>query len=114
MAKEVRGAGARTGRVAPRARQLNGSRESDETLVDTQKLVKMVNEIASFFEAESDRNVALEGIAGHLKRFWDPRMRREIVRHVDQQGGEGLKETALLAIRTHRDKLMPAEASVTK
>jgi formate dehydrogenase subunit delta len=75
--------------------------------VDAHKLVKMVNEIASFFEAEPDRNAALEAVAGHLKRFWDPRMRREIVRFVDEQGGEGLKETALLAIRTHRDKLVP-------
>jgi formate dehydrogenase subunit delta len=76
--------------------------------VDAHKLVKMVNEIASFFEAEPDRNAALEAVAGHLKRFWDPRMRREIVRFVDEQGGEGLRETALLAIRTHRDKLVPA------
>ena len=71
------------------------------------KLVKMVNEIANFFEAEPDRNVVLEGVAGHLKRFWDPRMRREIVQYVDEQGGAGLNETALLAIRTHRDKLLP-------
>jgi formate dehydrogenase subunit delta len=77
--------------------------------VNAQKLVKMVNEIASFFEAEPDRNAVLEGVAGHLKRFWDPRMRRDIVRWVDEHGGEGLKETALLAIRTHRDKLVPQE-----
>ena len=77
--------------------------------MNAQKLVKMVNEITAFFEAEPDRNVALEGVAGHLKRFWDPRMRREIVRYVDEQGGEGLKEMALLAIRAHRDKLLPAE-----
>jgi formate dehydrogenase subunit delta len=76
--------------------------------VDAHKLVKMVNEIASFFEAEPDRSAALEAVAGHLKRFWDPRMRREIVRFVDEQGGEGLKEMALLAIRTHREKLLPA------
>jgi formate dehydrogenase subunit delta len=77
--------------------------------VDAHKLVKMVNEIASFFEAEPDRNAVLESVAGHLKRFWDPRMRREIVRWVDENGGEGLKETALLAIRTHRDKLVAQE-----
>jgi formate dehydrogenase subunit delta len=76
--------------------------------MNVQKLVKMVNEIASFFEAEPDRDVAMEGVAGHIKRFWDPRMRREIVRFVEEQGGEGLKEMALLAVKTHRDKLMPA------
>jgi formate dehydrogenase subunit delta len=76
--------------------------------VNAQKLVKMVNEIASFFEAEPDRDVAMEAVAGHLKRFWDPRMRREIVRHVEEQGGEGLKDVARDAIRTHREKLAPA------
>lgn len=79
--------------------------------MNAQKLVKMVNEIASFFEAEPDRDVALEAVAGHLKRFWDPRMRREIVRHVEEQGGEGLKEMALLAVKKHRDKLVSATSS---
>ena len=77
-----------------------------------EKLVKMVNDIASFFEGEPDRNVAMESVAGHLKRFWDPRMRREIVRHVEEQGGAGLKEIALSAIRAHRDKLVPAQHAV--
>jgi formate dehydrogenase subunit delta len=77
--------------------------------VDAHKLVKMVNEITAFFESDPDRNAVLEGVAGHLKRFWDPRMRREIVRFVDEQGGEGLTPTALLAIHTHRDKLLPLE-----
>ncbi len=82
--------------------------------MNAHKLVKMVNGIAAFFETEPDRNVALESVAGHLKRFWDPRMRREIVRFVDEQGGEGLTELALLAIRTHRDKLLPVESAAEK
>ena len=76
--------------------------------MNPQKLVQMVNQIASFFEAEPDRAVAMEGVAGHIKRFWDPRMRREIVRFVEEQGGYGLKDVARDAIRAHRDKLMPA------
>ena len=77
--------------------------------MDAHKLVKMANEITAFFESDSDRNAVLEAVAGHLKRFWDPRMRREIVRWVDEQGGEGLKDIAMQAIRTHRDKLLPQE-----
>lgn len=72
------------------------------------KLVKMANEIASFFEAEPDRALVLEGIAGHLKRFWDPRMRRELLLHVDEKGGEGLKATVIAAIDAHRSTLLPA------
>jgi formate dehydrogenase subunit delta len=77
--------------------------------VDAHKLVKMVNEITAFFESDPDKNAALEAVANHLKRFWDPRMRREIVRFVDEEGGDGLREIALLAIRTHRDELLPAK-----
>ncbi len=44
--------------------------------MDAHKLVKMANQIASYFEAEPDRAVRLESIAGHIKRFWAPRMRR--------------------------------------
>lgn len=74
--------------------------------MDAHKLVKMANEIASFFEAEPDRAVMLESVAGHLKRFWDPRMRREFLRWVDEHQGEGLKDNVREAIATHRDKLL--------
>ena len=74
--------------------------------MDPHKLVKMANEIASFFEAEPDRAAVLEGVAGHLRRFWDPRMRRELLRWQDEHGGEGLTDTVRDAIAAHRDKLM--------
>jgi formate dehydrogenase subunit delta len=73
--------------------------------MDAHKLVRMANEIAAFFAAEPDRAVALESIAGHLKRFWDPRMRREILRWVDDHAGEGLHDSVRGAIAAHRDKL---------
>jgi formate dehydrogenase subunit delta len=73
--------------------------------MDAHKLVKMANEIASFFEGEPDRALVLEGVAGHLKRFWDPRMRRELLRWQDEHGGEGLKDSVRDAIVVHRDKL---------
>jgi formate dehydrogenase subunit delta len=74
--------------------------------MDAHKLVKMANEIAAFFAAEPDRAVMLESVAGHLKRFWDPRMRRELLRWVDEHHGEGLKDTVRAAIDAHRDKLL--------
>ena len=52
--------------------------------MDGQKLVKMANQIAAFFAAEPDRKAAVEGVAGHLKRFWEPRMRKEILAMVDR------------------------------
>ena len=74
--------------------------------MDAHKLVKMANQIASFFEAEPDRAVMLESVAGHLKRFWDPRMHRELLRWQDEHHGEGLRDSVRDAIAAHRDKLL--------
>lgn len=54
------------------------------------RLVQMANDIGHFFAAEPQRADAIAGIAGHIQRFWDPRMRRQIVAHL-QAGGEGLE-----------------------
>ncbi|MGH6612245.1 MAG: formate dehydrogenase subunit delta, partial [Burkholderiaceae bacterium] len=39
-----------------------------------------------------DRQEALEGVATHIRKFWDPRMRLELLQHLDQREGEGLSE----------------------
>jgi formate dehydrogenase subunit delta len=67
----------------------------------------MANQIGSFFEAEPNREQAMQDIASHLKRFWDPRMRSAIIAHVDQ-GGEGLNEIVVAAIEVQRKNLMPS------
>jgi formate dehydrogenase subunit delta len=77
-------------------------------------LIKMANEIGAFFESEPDHAIAMEGVASHIKRFWDPRMRRELLLWVDEHGGEGLKELVIAAIRGNRERLVPKAASVTK
>ena len=79
--------------------------------MEAHKLVKMANEIAAFFHAEPDQGVAIEGVASHLKRFWDPRMRRELLRWVDEHDGEGLTELAAAAIKANRDRLLPGKTS---
>jgi formate dehydrogenase subunit delta len=65
--------------------------------MDVTRLVAMANDIAAFFDSESDKAVAAEGVRIHLQKFWDPRMRREIIEHV-KQGGAGLTPTACSAI----------------
>jgi formate dehydrogenase subunit delta len=51
-------------------------------------LIKMANNIGSFFQAESDRELAVNGIAEHLRKFWDPRMRREIIAYCQKDGAQ--------------------------
>jgi len=75
--------------------------------MDVHRLIKMANEIGAFFEAEPDRTIAIDGIADHIRRFWEPRMRRELLRWVDEHGGQGLTELALAAIQANREKLTP-------
>ena len=61
--------------------------------MNVQRLVDMANDIANFFAAEPDRAEAEAGVAAHLKRFWDPTMRRQIKAHL-ADGGAGLSEIA--------------------
>ena len=64
--------------------------------MDIENLVRMANDIANFFGADPDRATAVTGVVDHLRKFWDPRMRRAIINHF-QTGGEGLNEVALAA-----------------
>jgi len=63
-----------------------------------QYLVDMVNDIGAFFDAESGHAEAPKSVASHVSRFWDPRMRREIIAHYQKSGGAGLSDVALKAV----------------
>lgn len=67
-----------------------------------ESLVRMANQIGAFFEAMPDRPEALENAALHLKRFWEPRMRSQLLAHVDASGSGDLNPLVAEAIRQHR------------
>jgi len=79
--------------------------------VNVDNLVGMANRIGEFFVAYPDAFEARHEIADHLKRFWEPRMRRAILAHVNTREGAGLHPLVLAAIREHRDLLTPADTS---
>ncbi|MGH8261525.1 MAG: formate dehydrogenase subunit delta [Steroidobacteraceae bacterium] len=56
-------------------------------------LVKMANEIGSFFAGASPAQQAPRDVATHLKRYWEPRMRQAMLAHF-AQGGAGLTDLA--------------------
>ena len=74
---------------------------------DAKKLVKMANDIGSFFESEPDRAAGVEGVANHIVRYWEPRMRKDLLAHLDATGGEGLRPLVLDAVKTNRARLTP-------
>jgi formate dehydrogenase subunit delta len=59
------------------------------------KLIYMANQIAKFFASQGPQRAIL-GTAEHIKKFWDPRMRSQILAHL-QNGGAGLDPVALAA-----------------
>jgi formate dehydrogenase subunit delta len=61
--------------------------------MNVERLVEMVNDIANFFHSEPDHAMAVAGIAGHLRKFWEPRMRKQILAHLEA-GGHGLGDLA--------------------
>ena len=63
---------------------------------DISKLVRMANQIATFFGSQPGETQAAE-VAGHLKAFWEPRMLSALYAHVDA-GGEGLSPLVLEAV----------------
>jgi formate dehydrogenase subunit delta len=64
----------------------------------TDYLVEMVNDIGAFFTSEAGLKEAPNSIADHIARFWDPRMRREIIAYYQASGGAGLSDVSLKAI----------------
>lgn len=66
--------------------------------MNAEHLVKMANEIGSFFAAGNDDATAAGLIADHLRRFWDPRMRRQIAAYVEG-GGAGLSDRTRAAVK---------------
>jgi formate dehydrogenase subunit delta len=66
------------------------------------KLVYMANQIGKFFASQGEAQAAA-GIANHLEKFWDPRMRLAIFAHLEA-GGAGLEPLVRQAIEQLRDK----------
>jgi formate dehydrogenase subunit delta len=63
-----------------------------------EKLVSMANDIADFFNAESDKEIAAEGVKNHILRAWDPRMRKDIIKY-SQENGECLSPLTAQAVK---------------
>jgi formate dehydrogenase subunit delta len=61
-------------------------------------LIKMTNEIGEFFAGTTDADAAARDVANHLKRYWEPRMREQMLRYYAERGGAGLTELAKSAV----------------
>lgn len=69
--------------------------------MNREHLIRMANQIGTFFESMPERQEALEGIATHIRKFWEPRMRREFLALLEA-GGEGVNPIVREAMDKHR------------
>lgn len=76
--------------------------------MDSDNLIRMANRIGAFFEAMPDRAEALEGIATHLTKFWEPRMRREFLVLCDSPSdAASISAIVRAAVQAHRARIEP-------
>jgi formate dehydrogenase subunit delta len=73
-------------------------------------LVHMANRIGEFFQSVPDRDEAARETAQHLRKFWEPRMRRMLLEHLDRTDGAGMLPIVKAAVLSHRASLEPATA----
>ncbi|AZO72014.1 MAG: formate dehydrogenase [Mesorhizobium sp.] len=58
------------------------SHDEDHITSTREKLVRMANQIATFFHSKP-REEGITGVAEHINKFWEPRMRRQLFEMLD-------------------------------
>lgn len=75
--------------------------------MDASNLIRMANRIGDFFDAYPDHAEAVEGVANHIEKFWEPRMRWQLL---DAAGQDSLHPLVAEALRLHTPRLTPRQA----
>jgi len=80
--------------------------------VNIDQLIHLANRIGDFFDAMPDRAEGIEGVTNHIEKFWEPRMRQQILDFLveNPQGRtteSELNPITLEALTQDRDRLMP-------
>jgi formate dehydrogenase subunit delta len=93
------------------------SLDDDHRAANLAKLVRMANQIATFFKSKPHEE-GVAGIAEHINKFWEPRMRRHLFELIDNSSGNGLDPLVLEASVTIRrpaaPEAIPARAGVAQ
>ena len=73
-------------------------------------LIKMTNEIGAFFAGTTEAPEASRAVAAHLKPYWEPRMRAQMIAYYEERNGAGLTDLAknAVALMAAESKAAPA------
>lgn len=74
--------------------------------MNVEHLIQMANQIGAYFSAEPDRDAARAGIADHLARFWEKRMRQSLYASLDQGGANDLAPLVGEALAEYREQIL--------
>lgn len=69
--------------------------------MDINNLVTMANRIGDFFASMPDQDEAKDGIAQHLHKFWEPRMRKGLIDNLDNSATAALHPLVRQAVADH-------------
>jgi formate dehydrogenase subunit delta len=61
-------------------------------------LVNMINQIAKNFSYVDEKEKAAGLVAEHITKFWEPRMKQQLVACIEQ-GGHGMSDVSLMAAK---------------
>ncbi|SEA20727.1 MAG: formate dehydrogenase [Paraburkholderia sp.] len=80
--------------------------------MDDNNLIDMANRIGDFFDSLPDHEEAVNSIADHIRRFWEPRMRRAILATLDTPGATEIEMSDIVreSLVKHRVDLTPVAA----
>lgn len=84
------------------------SHDEEHIMSTSEKLVRMANQIADFFHSKP-REEGIAGVAEHINKFWEPRMRRQFFEMLDDGSGN-FNELVVAASAKIRRPITPAEA----
>jgi formate dehydrogenase subunit delta len=76
--------------------------------MNVDNLIHMANRIGEFYQSYSDKTEALEGIANHIAKFWEPRMRRALLGALEGGQAGSFMPLVLEAVQGNLERLRPS------
>lgn len=73
--------------------------------MDVDNLIHMANRIGEFFQAMPDHAEAVDGVATHIRKFWEPRMRQALFAALDAGTAQSLLPLVREALDARRAEL---------
>jgi formate dehydrogenase subunit delta len=70
----------------------------------------MANRIGDFFSSMPDRVEAKSGIALHIKKFWEPRMKQLLITSLDTSDTRELQSIVREAVVEHIAQIQPRKS----